>query len=113
MSNQTQKVCCKCNLGCTHVVGSSQETVNKASCGALLVFLCVHATAAAAVVAEYSCCKAVAVQLEALGLLAVAPLGTTASKALSLYALQQSQQCQYGSEVLLSRYCVHLTCKTE
>lgn len=60
----------------------------------LLVFLCVHATAAAAVLAVHSCCKAVAVQLEALGLLAIAPLGSTASHALNSYVLQQSHQYQ-------------------
>ena len=53
---------------------------SQAGCGCLLVFLGVHATAAAAVLAVNPCCKAVAVQLEALGLLAVAPLGTTASQ---------------------------------
>lgn len=95
MSHLTHKVCCKYSFVCTHDARSSQETVNKASCGCLLVFLCVHATAAAAVVAEYSCCKAIAVQLEALGLLAVAPLGTTAINSTKfVYALQQSQ-CQY------------------
>ena len=44
----------------------------------VLVFLCVHTTAAATVLAVDPGCKAVAVQLEALGLLAIAPLGTTA-----------------------------------
>ena len=42
----------------------------------ILVLLCVQTTAAAAVLAVDSSSKAVAVQLEALGLLAVAPLWT-------------------------------------
>ena len=42
------------------------------------VFLSVHATAAAAVLAVGPSSKAIAVKLEALGLLAIAPLGTTA-----------------------------------
>ncbi len=43
---------------------------------AILVLLCVQTTAAAAVLTVDSSSKAVAVQLEALGLLAVAPLWT-------------------------------------
>ena len=50
-------------------------------CDSLLVLLGIHATAAAAVLAVDSCCKAIAVQLQALGLLAVAPFDTTASQA--------------------------------
>ena len=44
----------------------------------VLVLLCIRTTAAAAVLTVHSSSKAVTVQLEALGLLAVTPLGTTA-----------------------------------
>lgn len=81
--------------------GTLYKVYCQANCGCLLVFLCVHATAAAAILAVHSCCKAVTVQLEALGLLAIAPLGTTASQAPSLYALQQSHQCQLFSKQFL------------
>ena len=49
---------------------------HESHCENILVLLCVQTTAAAAVLAVDSSSKAVTIQLEALGLLAVAPLWT-------------------------------------
>jgi len=61
-----------CSSAEVHDVTDTHES----HCENILVLLCVQTTAAAAVLAVDSSSKAVTIQLEALGLLAVAPLWT-------------------------------------
>ncbi len=73
---QEQMACVPLYTTCNSVVVRNVTHAHESHSEHILVLLCVQTTAAAAVLAVDSSSKAVAVQLEALGLLAVAPLWT-------------------------------------